>query len=51
MNVEGERRKQAFDRLKAELGRAFAAPESAYEALTAAEVIARNRASQDLTRK
>ncbi|HUO94358.1 MAG TPA: hypothetical protein VMU22_15640 [Rhizomicrobium sp.] len=36
--------KEAFDRLKAELGHAFAAPESAYEPLTAAEVIARNRA-------
>ena len=35
--------KEAFDRLKAELGRAFAAPESSYEPLTAAEVIARNR--------
>ncbi|HTW33466.1 MAG TPA: hypothetical protein VMD53_02525 [Rhizomicrobium sp.] len=35
--------KEAFDRLKAELGHAFAAPESAYEPLTAAEVIARNR--------
>jgi hypothetical protein len=36
--------KEAFDRLKAELGYAFAAPESTYEPLTAAEVIARNRA-------
>jgi putative addiction module CopG family antidote len=35
--------KEAFDRLKAELGHAFAAPESSYEPLTAAEVIARNR--------
>jgi Arc/MetJ-type ribon-helix-helix transcriptional regulator len=34
----------AFDRLKAELRHAFAAPESAYEPLTPAEVIARNRA-------
>ncbi|MDQ3125774.1 MAG: addiction module antitoxin [Pseudomonadota bacterium] len=40
-----ERREQeAFDRLKAELIQAFAAPESSYVALTAAEVIARNRA-------
>jgi putative addiction module CopG family antidote len=34
---------EAFDRLKAELNHAFAAPEAAYEPLTAAEVIARNR--------
>ena len=34
---------QAFDRLKAELVHAFAMPESSYEPLTAAEVIARNR--------
>ena len=40
-----ERRElEAFDRLKAELTRAFAAPEESYVALTAAEVIARNRA-------
>jgi antitoxin ParD1/3/4 len=35
--------KQAFDRLRAELGHAFAAPESSYKPLTAAKVIARNR--------
>ncbi len=35
--------KEAFDRLKAELAHAFAAPVSSYEPLTAAEVIARNR--------
>jgi antitoxin ParD1/3/4 len=35
--------KEAFDRLKTELGHAFAAPESSYKPLTAAEVIARNR--------
>lgn len=35
---------EAFDRLKAELTQAFAAPESTYEPLTAAQVIARNRA-------
>ena len=35
--------REAFDRLKAELTHAFAAPESSYKALTAAEVIARNR--------
>ena len=34
---------EAFDRLKAELTHAFAAPDSSYEDLTAAEVIARNR--------
>lgn len=40
-----ERREQeAFDRLKAELTQAFAAPENSYVALTAAEVIARNKA-------
>lgn len=37
--TEGE----AFDRLKAELTHAFAAPEDSYQPLTAAEVIARNR--------
>ena len=37
--------REAFDRLKAELTRAFAAPEDSYKPLTAAEVIARNRAS------
>lgn len=36
--------KEAFDRLKAELAHAFAAPESSCKPLTAAEVIARNRA-------
>lgn len=35
--------REAFERLKAELSRAFAAPESSYEPLTAAEVVARNR--------
>lgn len=34
----------AFGRLKAELTHAFAAPEDSYQPLTAAEVIARNRA-------
>lgn len=34
---------EAFKRLKAELTRAFAAPEESYRPLTAAEVIARNR--------
>jgi antitoxin ParD1/3/4 len=35
--------KEAFDRLKAKLAHAFAAPKSSYESLTAAQVIARNR--------
>lgn len=35
--------REAFDRLKAELTRAFAAPEESYRPLTASEVIARNR--------
>lgn len=35
---------EVFDRLKAELAHAFAAPESSYKPLTAAEVIARNKA-------
>ena len=34
---------EAFERLKAELAYAFAAPEETYKPLTAAEVIARNR--------
>jgi antitoxin ParD1/3/4 len=34
---------EAFDRLKAELTRAFAEPEESYKPLSAAEVIARNR--------
>lgn len=36
--------REVFDRLKAELTQAFAAPDSAYLPLTAAEVIARNKA-------
>ena len=36
--------REAFLRLRAELAAAFAAPESSYHSLTAAEVIARNRA-------
>lgn len=35
--------REAFDRLKAELTRAFAAPEESYKPVTAAEVISRNR--------
>ncbi len=35
--------REALDRLKAELAQAFAAPDSSYKPLTAAEVITRNR--------
>jgi putative addiction module CopG family antidote len=35
--------REAFDRLKAELTQAYAAPEAAYKPLTAADVIARNQ--------
>jgi putative addiction module CopG family antidote len=35
--------KQAFERLKAELTRAFAMPDSSYAFLSAADVIARNK--------
>lgn len=35
---------EAFNRLKGELTHAFAASEETYQSLTAAEVIARNRA-------
>ena len=37
--------REAFDRLKAELARAFAAPDAAYQPLAAADVIARNKAN------
>lgn len=36
--------KRAFERLKAELSRAFATPEADYERVSAADVIKRNRA-------
>lgn len=36
--------RERFERLKAELGVAFAAPDDTYDALTASELIARNRA-------
>jgi antitoxin ParD1/3/4 len=36
--------REAFERLKAELQHAFAAPDASYQALSAAEVIARNKA-------
>lgn len=35
---------EAFERLKAELTNAFAAPESSYVSLTAADIIARHKA-------
>jgi putative addiction module CopG family antidote len=35
--------REAFDRLKVELTHAFSAPESSYQPLTAADIIARNR--------
>lgn len=39
-----ERKEQrSFEQLKAELSHAYAAPESSYQPLTAADVIARNR--------
>lgn len=38
------RERDTFERLRAELTRAFAAPDASYVALTAAEVIPRNRA-------
>ena len=41
---KARRERDAFDRLSAELTQAFAAPTSSYVALSAAEVIARNRA-------
>lgn len=39
-----EAEEHAFERLKAELQRAFASPDSEYHRLTAADVIKRNRA-------
>lgn len=36
--------REAFERLKAELTHGFSAPDSSYRPLTAAEVIARNKA-------
>jgi antitoxin ParD1/3/4 len=35
--------REAFERLRVELAQAYAAPESAYKPLSAADVIARNR--------
>lgn len=36
--------REAFERLKAELTQAFAAPDDSYRALSASDVIARNKA-------
>uniref|UniRef100_D5WZF7 Addiction module antitoxin n=1 Tax=Thiomonas intermedia (strain K12) TaxID=75379 RepID=D5WZF7_THIK1 len=40
---KARKEQEAFARLKAELAHAFAAPESSYRPLAAADVIARNR--------
>jgi len=40
---KARREQEAFERLKAELALAFAVPESSYQPLTAAGVIARNQ--------
>ncbi|MEZ5644612.1 MAG: addiction module antitoxin [Burkholderiaceae bacterium] len=40
---KARKEQMSFERLKAELTHAFAAPESSYRPLTAADVIARNR--------
>lgn len=40
---KARKEQEAFDRLKAELTHAFAAPESSYRPLSADDVIARNR--------
>ncbi|WP_232129097.1 ribbon-helix-helix domain-containing protein [Luteimonas sp. BDR2-5] len=40
---KARKEQEAFERLKAELSQAYAAPESSYTPLTAADVIARNR--------
>ena len=39
--------REAFDRLKAELARAFAAPDDSYHPLSASDVIARNKVRTD----
>lgn len=39
----GRAEAEAFERLKAELGQAFAAPDSRFQTLAADDVIARNR--------
>ena len=40
---KARKEQDAFERLRAELARAFSAPESSYQPLTAADVIARNK--------
>ena len=42
--------REAYNRLRAELVRAFAAPDSSFHPLSAADVIARNRARPGETR-
>lgn len=42
--VDQRAESKAFHRLKAELEQCFAAPDSAYRPMTAADVIARNKA-------
>jgi len=42
-SIRDEEEMDWIERLKAELNSAFAAPDSAYEPLTVAEVIARNQ--------
>ena len=42
-SAAADHERRVFERLKAELQRAYAAPESAYVRLTATQVIARNR--------
>ena len=39
--------REAFNRLKAELARAFAAPDDSYHLLSASDVIARNKVRTD----
>ena len=40
---KARKEQDAFERLQAELAQAFSAPESSYQPLTAADVIARNK--------
>ena len=43
--------REAFERLKAELTRAFAAPDDTYQPLAASEVIEKNRQRQRASRQ
>ena len=45
---KGRSEREAFERLKAELERGFAAPDGSYHPLSASDVIARNRARSAL---